>query len=147
MPLSIVCPSGIYAITNTVNGKKYIGSAVNLKFRWVKHLVELRSSTHHSQKLQSSWKKHGESAFQFSVLEYVDDRAKLLAREQFWLDGFQPHLTGYNMIPTAGSHLGVKRSDESKARMRLAQAGKKLSPEQIERLRLSHIGKSPSVET
>lgn len=147
MAVTILAASGIYAITNKVNGKKYIGSAVNIKKRWIKHRVELRSSTHHSAKLQNSWRKHGEAVFEFSVLEYVDDKIELLSREQFWLDLFDPCATGYNMIPTAGSHLGAKRSVESIERLRIANTGKKRTPEQIETLRLSHLGNSPSLET
>jgi group I intron endonuclease len=147
MPTTIVCPSGIYAITNTVNGKKYIGSAVNIKIRWTKHRVELKSQSHHSRKLQNSWNKHGAKVFEFSVLEYVFDKSKLLEREQFWFGSFNPCVTGYNILPTAGSHLGAVRSDESKERIRLSNTGRKLSKEQIELLRTRRSGTSHSLET
>ena len=32
--------SGIYAITNTANGKVYVGSAVNIHGRWRVHLSD-----------------------------------------------------------------------------------------------------------
>lgn len=43
--------SGVYAITNTATGKRYIGSAVNIKKRWREHLHNLRKNKHHSKKL------------------------------------------------------------------------------------------------
>ena len=58
--------SGIYKIVNTVNGKKYVGSAVDIKRRWQAHKLRLRKNNHHSPKLQNAWNKHGESSFTFS---------------------------------------------------------------------------------
>lgn len=40
----IALPSGIYQIINTVNGKRYIGSAVNLGKRWINHRVGLKNN-------------------------------------------------------------------------------------------------------
>ena len=36
--------SGIYQIRNLVNGKRYVGSAVNLRARWRQHTCEHRNS-------------------------------------------------------------------------------------------------------
>lgn len=61
--------SGIYAIVNTINNKQYIGSAINIKSRWVDHKKRLRKGNHHCKHLQFAWNKYGESAFSFIVLE------------------------------------------------------------------------------
>lgn len=78
--------SGIYAIRNKANGKCYVGSAVNLKARWSQHKHKLESGTHHSKHLQSSWNKNGCDAFEFVVLEYVDQNKDLVESEQCWID-------------------------------------------------------------
>ena len=44
--------SGIYEILNTVNGKRYIGSAVNLAKRWKEHRTGLNRKDHANQILQ-----------------------------------------------------------------------------------------------
>jgi len=102
---------GIYIIINKVNGKFYIGSACSLNGRWAVHRSKLNNRTHPNSHLQNSWNKYGEENFKFRVLEPVKDVNNLLEREQFWMDLLKPE---YNILPTAGSPLGVKRSEESK---------------------------------
>lgn len=101
--------AGIYEIRNLVNGKKYVGSAVNFHARWTKHLSELRRGVHHSLHLQQSWNKHGEQAFEFRRL-LICEKSELLELEQIAFKAFRPE---YNISPTAGSALGVKRRKES----------------------------------
>src|SRR5580658_4841164 len=109
--------SGIYEIRNSINGKRYIGSAVCLRNRAKKHLHDLRYGYHHSAKLQRAWNKYGESAFTFKILELVVP-TKLIEREQFWFD--LSNAAGedrYNISHVAGHALGQRRSEESKQRM------------------------------
>jgi len=51
--------SGIYQIKNTLNGKFYVGSAVNIKQRWSTHISSLNKNNHHSGHLQNAWNKYG----------------------------------------------------------------------------------------
>ena len=60
--------SGIYEILNTINGKRYIGSAVNFNERWMNHKKMLKKGIHHSIHLQRAWNNHGGGSFEFSVL-------------------------------------------------------------------------------
>lgn len=116
----------IYAITNTVNGKMYIGSASNYSKRLQKHKRELRKSTHHNNRLQRSYDKHGIESFDFSIVEYVDDHSMLLEREQVWIDFFKPT---YNIAKFAGSPTrGLKFSAETRAKMSAAGKGRKRAP-------------------
>ena len=64
--------SGIYAIVNCVNGKRYVGSAVNFRRRLYGHRSHLRRGTHHNHHLQTAWVKYGHDAFVFFILEYVE---------------------------------------------------------------------------
>lgn len=116
--------SGIYQITNEINGKRYVGSAVNVKKRWRAHLSGLRRSQHENQHLQRAFDKFGESAFIFSVLEYVEDTWQLAKREQHYLNTVNPE---YNMCPTAGNCFARPCSVESRRRMSEAHRGKPLS--------------------
>lgn len=55
--------SGIYAIVNLANGKRYIGSAKSFARRWYMHRRELGLGKHHSRHLQRSWTRHGAEGF------------------------------------------------------------------------------------
>ena len=92
--------SAIYQITNRANGKRYIGSTVNLLGRRGRHLRDLRRGEHPNQHLQSAFDKDGEDALAISVLEYVQESDKLIEREQHYLDTLKPE---YNIAPVAGS--------------------------------------------
>ncbi len=111
--------SGIYQIINKVNGKRYIGSAVNIKTRWSQHISDLRKKKHHSRQLQNSWNKYGENNFVFSVLLYCSKKS-LIYNEQIMLDKYQsanPSF-GYNMRPIAESNLGKIVSEKTKEKIR-----------------------------
>ena len=77
--------SGVYQIRCQRNGKIYVGSAVNLEGRWYSHRRDLRNGVHVNPHLQFAWKLYGETNFEFSVLEYVDEQ-RLLTTEQLWID-------------------------------------------------------------
>jgi group I intron endonuclease len=112
----------IYGIVNKINGHKYVGSAVNFYKRKSLHLRQLKKENHHSDYLQRAWTKYGEDNFEFIILEKVDKKEDLLIREQWWIDNSNSE---YNVCKVAGSSLGVKRSDETKEKCRLAHLGEK----------------------
>lgn len=111
--------SGIYAITNTVNGNRYIGSSANISRRWSEHKRLLSKNMHHSGHLQNAWNKYGADSFEFSVVEYCEID-QLLDREQFCIDSEKP---AYNVCLIAGSCLGVKHTETARANMSEAQKG------------------------
>jgi len=96
--------SGVYQIRCDQNGKIYIGSAINLEWRWQSHRRDLRNGVHVNPHLQSAWNLYGETSFEFSVVEYVDER-RLLATEQFWIDKTRctDRKIGFNIKPDATS--------------------------------------------
>lgn len=121
--------SGIYKIEHVATGKCYIGSAVNLEKRWREHRFALRRGRHFNVKLQRAWDKHEEASFVFSVLESVVDQFQLIMKEQEWIDRLNACSdAGYNLSPTAGSPLGVKRSAETRAAWSRSRRGQKRAP-------------------
>lgn len=106
--------SGIYVIENAISKSFYIGSAVNIKNRWCRHKSDLRSGYHKNPHLQNAWNKYGEIAFIFKIIEENIDKSCLIDKEQYYIDTLKP---AYNACPNAGSHLGVKRSKETRRKM------------------------------
>lgn len=88
----------IYQIKNIKNGKRYIGSTKDRKGRWRKHKGSLKNNEHHNPHLQNAWNKYGEKAFEFSVIETIQNQGNLFDREQYYLDKEDPE---YNIRPQA----------------------------------------------
>jgi group I intron endonuclease len=131
---------GIYKITNTVNGRFYIGSAVNLARRWTEHQQKLRRGKHANSHLQRSWLAHGGVVFGIEILEHVAALSNLIGREQFWIDRLQASgPAGYNLSPTAHSVLGYRHSPETRKRISEAKAGLPMPPHVAAGLRAASI--------
>ena len=107
--------SGIYEIRNLITGDCYIGSSINLLQRKRRHFEDLKNNKHHSIILQRACNKYGIEFLKFNVIEHVKDLKILIEREQFYLNKLKPR---YNILPTAGSPLGSKQSEESCAKKR-----------------------------
>lgn len=119
-----VMAAGIYQIKNTVNGKLYIGSAVDIAARWGRHRFDLRKGSHHSKKLQRAWNKYGEKSFVFEVIHSCE-RWCLLFFEQVFMNAESVVINGYNVEPTAGSSLGRRHSEATKKKISDNNKGKK----------------------
>ena len=111
--------SGIYQILNTVNGKRYIGSAINLGKRRSNHFSDLKRSAHTNSHLQHAYNKYGGRAFVFEELIYVPP-SWLTIIEQLFMDWRKPE---YNKTKIAENCLGVKHSIET--RNKISEANRK----------------------
>lgn len=117
--------SGIYQIQCIASGKVYVGSSINIGKRLIAHRVCLRQGKHHAQGLQNAWNKYGKSGFTVSLVEAVPPvKAKLVEREQFWIDKLEAYTVGYNASPKAGSRLGSKASLETREKQSNLHRGK-----------------------
>ena len=113
--------SGIYNIRNLITDNIYIGSAVNLNNRWSVHKNHLSNNNHVNDHLQNAWNKYGKENFIFEIIEYVEDKNKLIEKEQLWMDFFKPE---YNIRKVAENNIGVKWSDESRKKASDRMKGK-----------------------
>jgi group I intron endonuclease len=137
---------GIYCITNNVNGKKYVGSSVELDKRWKRHLSSLNRNVHKNAHLQASFNKHGIENFIFNVLEEIKSSEKLIEHEQYWMDTIKPE---YNIRLVAANNLGLKHTEETKEKMRGANNywfGKKPSEEVILKIKVANTGRVKTKE-
>ncbi len=104
---------GVYKITNTINGKCYVGSAIDVKQRLGRHFSHLKHNNHPNKLLQRSCSKYGIQAFKKEVLMYCDVK-DILKHEQYYLELFEPV---FNICRIAGNSLGRKHTPESLDKM------------------------------
>lgn len=97
--------AGIFRITNTANGKVYLGSSLNLRGPLNKHGFTLRMGSHINKALQADYARFGERAFVFEIVETVrrtDDPSfrvedELALLEEIWIERERPFSgRGYN---------------------------------------------------
>lgn len=121
--------SGIYKIQSNIKPERnYIGSAINVHVRWLRHLNDLRNNRHHSSKLQRHYDKYGEEDLQFSIILRCPQN-KLIFFEQQQIDFYSPY---FNNRKIADSNLGMKYSEEHRRKISESNKGKKCSQETIE---------------
>ena len=134
--------SGIYKITNMVNNKCYIGSAVRLRKRINRHKSDLNRNAHHSEKLQRAWNKYGKENFKFEVL-FICEKEELITKEQAQINWFRPE---YNICKIAGNCAEREYTEETRDRLSKANKGKKPSPLTLAMAKLINTGSKHSEE-
>lgn len=75
--------SGIYKITNQLNGKCYIGQSKNVYERKAEHFTALRRNRHPNREMQKDWNKSNR-AFRFDVVEWCGLK-ELNEKELEWI--------------------------------------------------------------
>jgi len=149
---------GIYKIINVVNNKFYVGSAVDLKRRRIRHFSELRTGKHNNKHLQAAWDKYGEPAFIFVVLEEVDDSVNILELEDVWLKNHVGKDYCYNMGKTATAPMlgmtgelsptwGYVHTVEAKLKIGASSKGRTQSEEEKVKRRQTMAGHNVSAGT
>lgn len=130
---------GIYKITNTLTGDTYVGSSQDIVARWKKHRWELNTDRHTNTYLVRAWKKYGQEAFKFKIVEECAIDC-LLEREQFYLNSGE-HV--YNIATSSSAPmLGRTHSEESRRKISESNIGLHTGPkseEQIEKMRKTNI--------
>jgi group I intron endonuclease len=131
--------SAIYAIVNNVTRDMYVGSAVAVNRRWNAHRNLLAKQCHYNLRLQRAYSKYGNKAFDWEIVQFVDDKTQLIDREQFWINFFAPK---YNGRPIANSPLGTKASSETRAKMSASAKKRGFTEEHKQNISLAKKGVS-----
>jgi group I intron endonuclease len=92
--------ASIYMLFNKVNRKVYIGQTNRTAYRKYTHFINLGVNKHTNSYLQRSYNKYGKDAFEFHVIEFVDDVKNLNEREHYYVHLCGSRLSdyGYNLI-------------------------------------------------
>jgi group I intron endonuclease len=136
----------IYKITNTINGKLYIGETkeTNPQTRWKGHKYSIRKG-HGCPLLRSAFQKYGEENFTFEVIQECTKDERFIVEEQKIkeFNTFVPN--GYNATRggMGGGFGGKKHSDATKQKMAKATTDKyaSLTAERKEELRQTFINR------
>ena len=101
-----VKPSGVFQVKNTVNGKVFLGSSLNIEGSLNKHKFMLKIGSHTNKALQKDWDESSPDQFVLEILEEVQVidspnfnlKDELTLLEQIWLEKLQPFgERGYNL--------------------------------------------------
>jgi group I intron endonuclease len=153
--MAIPSISGIYRIRNIVDGKVYIGSAINFRVRWNQHRCLLRQGKHFCKHLQAAWNKRGAHAFVYEIIEACENE-RLIEREQHWLDAIKSYdrSFGYNSRLKAENQLGLRHSEASKLKVSQTKKGTPswnkgvpMSETAKQKMILAKTGQKQSLET
>lgn len=112
--------SGVYLWLQKTNGKYYVGSSVDLRYRFYDYFSKSYLVKSGNTIMANSISKYGLEAFEFIILEFTDKK-DVLSREQFFIDSLKPEL---NILKTAGCTLGFKPTVETKEKLRKAALGR-----------------------
>ncbi len=141
--------SGIYCYENTINGKKYIGQAVDLDRRLYEHEYYLKKGKDKAVALQRAVNKYGRDNFVVYILEECSTE-KLNDTEIDYISIHQTNKKAFGYNLSAGGRsglLGYKHSEETRQKVSNAKKGWKMGEAQKEFMRKLHTGKVVSVET
>ena len=132
-PISGLCC--VYSMTNSINGKVYVGATICLRGRVSAHITTMRNNIHCNPGVQSDYNEMGD-VFKFEILQKCDEKDLLKFEEKF-ITELDTIKNGYNVYTASRlwfpdctkekmskSHTGVRninygkhRSDETKKKI------------------------------
>lgn len=135
---------GIYQILNTLDGKCYVGSSIDIEKRFYGpkgHLQMLQENCHHSQKLQNAWNKYGKESFKLITLQECD-KERLHFLEAFWMTRLDSAYQGYNIciLTLENDRVNAKKLEETKLKISESLKGRKVSEETGRKISKAKLG-------
>lgn len=90
--------SGIYRITSRIDGRVYVGKAVDIASRWQTHFKRAAGVETETQNLlYPAMREQGLDQFSFEIIEKVDDENQLREREQHWQEFYDAKSHGFSV--------------------------------------------------
>jgi group I intron endonuclease len=105
--------SGVYTITCTVNGMVYCGSTSNFLRRKASHFADLKNGIHHLEQMGSDYENYGEAAFEFKVIEQIEDKKLYRVKEEELIQRLKAANCCYNR-PNDGRNLNNGKFDRKR---------------------------------
>lgn len=98
--LNMPYTSGVYSITNTTSGRKYIGSSKKVRVRIFSHILDLSYGIHSNVPLQQDYNIYGPEQFEAKVTAKVPCEHLKTAEESAILELIHKKYPLYNMTTT-----------------------------------------------
>ena len=109
----------IYTLTNTINGKQYVGKTrETAQKRFRQHVRDAKKGS--TTAIHRAIRKYGEDVFIVSQIDTADTKDELNLKERRWISELKTLGEGYNMTP-GGEGVGHKHSEATKAKQRKAR--------------------------
>lgn len=134
----------VYRLTNTVNGKAYIGiTSRTLNARWSEHVERARQGLRGSR-IYDALRKYGKDAFVREVLAEAEseEAVRLLEREHIIAN--DTYESGYNS--NLGGEGFLKFPDHIRLKISMAQKGKIISAECRKKMSEAKLGRPECAE-
>lgn len=157
----------VYLVTNLVNKKRYVGvTSHSVERRWYHHTAAARNGS--SQVLHRAIRSYGEDEWEMITIQTCSSVEHMYEREKFWIERLGTHVSlgkGYNVswggeasgagwhhteehrVKMSGAMKGVPQrkrgpmSDEHKAKISVANTGRKLTSETRTKMSAARMGK------
>ena len=129
--------SGIYSLTNKLNGKRLIGSTNNFEHRFGVYKCALNKGNYKSPYIQRAFKKYGTDAFRFELVNICNE-SDLLDVEDYYIRAFDSMncSRGYNLQTASRTTM----TEEMKKKISEALIGKKKSENHCKNISKSKMG-------
>ena len=122
--------TGIYKITNLVNGKMYIGQSIDIYKRWKEHKATSLNteSQAYNYPIYCAFRKYGFENFKFEVIEECSTD-KLDEKEIYYIEKYNSYIggenaNGYNLTTGGEGTRGKIFTDEELEQMSQRMKGK-----------------------
>lgn len=138
----------VYKITNTINGKCYIGiTAKPLQVRWMAHLTEMRQGN--KRTLYNAFRKYGCEKFVAEQIDCAASAEELSLLEKQYIKNFNSFGSGgYNMCAGGIGPLGLVHSEETRNKIKAAVKNKPpITEETRAKIKTALIGNKISAES
>jgi hypothetical protein len=125
--------SGIYMWANKLNGKKYVGSSMDLNRRLLEYYNVNRMLNEKSMPINVALLKYGYTNFTLTILD-ICDKDSLMSREKHFFEVYSPE---YNILKIPGSPsrgFGWTHSEAAIENMRIAASKRSKSTEFLTKL-------------
>jgi len=138
-----------YLITNTVNGKQYVGISRHSTpdLRWKRHIWDASRTLSSKILFHCAIRKYETASFTIRTIGYAIDWKELCILETELIELYgtlKPN--GYNLTLGGEGALGLRHTNATKEKMAAAKTGKKQSPEHVARRRSAMTGRKLSPE-
>lgn len=113
--------SGIYKITNSINGHSYIGKSNNIRKRLLGHVYEAKNPNRRKNAVENAILKYGAQFFQIEIVEEIpkSDYDNIGSeRERYWINYFKTFIDKdqYNLTSGGEGTCGYNCTEKERER-------------------------------